>query len=76
MIYQVNLDTLVPKDNYYRLIGKEIDFGFLYNATKQYYGTEGQESIDPEEIKQKAAAGEQPVFDTVRKLIAGLESED
>ena len=31
---------------------------------------------DVEEIKQKMAAVEQPVFDTVRKLIAGLESED
>ena len=47
LMYQVNLDDLVPKENYYRLIGKEIDFSFLYKATKQYYGTEGQESIDP-----------------------------
>ena len=47
MMYQVNLDDLVPKDNYYRLIGKEIDFSFLYKATKKYYGKEGQESIDP-----------------------------
>ena len=31
---------------------------------------------DVEEIKHKVAAGEQPVFDTVDELIAGLESED
>ena len=45
MIYQVNLDDLVSKDNY-RLIAREIDFNFLYKATEKYYGTEGQESID------------------------------
>ena len=47
MMYQVQINDLVPKDNYYRLINKELDFNFLYEATKQYYGTEGQESIDP-----------------------------
>ena len=29
MMYQVNLDDLVPKDNYYWLISKEINFSFL-----------------------------------------------
>ena len=47
MMYQVQINDLVPKDNYYRLINKELDFNFLYEATKEYYGTEGQESIDP-----------------------------
>ena len=47
ILYNVNLNDLVPKDNYYRLINREIDFKFLYEATKKYYGKEGQESIDP-----------------------------
>lgn len=47
MLYQVHIDDLVPKDNYYRLLDKELDLRFLYSATAKYYGSEGQESIDP-----------------------------
>lgn len=47
LFYQTSLDTLVPKDNYYRLLEKNLDFHFLYQQTKSYYGREGQESIDP-----------------------------
>ena len=43
----VNLDQLVPKDNFYRVLNDAIDFHFLRKATQDYYGTEGQESIDP-----------------------------
>jgi transposase len=47
MMYQVNLNDLVPEDNFYRLIVRELDLKFLYKATEKYYGVEGQESIDP-----------------------------
>jgi transposase len=47
MLYQVTLHDLVPADNYYRQLDKTLDLHFLYTATKQYYGSEGQESIDP-----------------------------
>ena len=47
MLYQVNLDTLVPADNFYRKLAQTLDLHFLYKATARYYGTEGQESIDP-----------------------------
>lgn len=47
MLYQVTLHDLVPADNYYRQLDKTLDLHFLYAATKQYYGSEGQESIDP-----------------------------
>lgn len=47
MLYQVHIDDLVPKDNFYRKLNAELDLRFLYNATKKYYGTEGQESVDP-----------------------------
>jgi transposase len=47
MLYQVHLGNLVPQDNFYRLLDKALDLRFLYKATEQYYGTEGQESIDP-----------------------------
>ncbi len=47
MMYQVNIDMLVPADNFYRKLAHTLDLSFLYKATAQYYGTEGQESIDP-----------------------------
>jgi transposase len=47
VMYQVHIDDLVPKENFFRKLDKELDLSFLYNETKQYYGTEGQESIDP-----------------------------
>jgi len=47
MIYQVNLDTLVPQDHFYRKLDKALDLHFLYKETAGYYGVEGQESIDP-----------------------------
>ena len=47
MMYQVSLDTLVPGDNFYRLLDRNLDLTFIYRETASYYGTEGQESIDP-----------------------------
>ena len=47
LYYQVSLQDMVPADNFYRKLSKEIDFQFLYQATSSYYGREGQESIDP-----------------------------
>jgi len=47
MLYQVHIDDLVPKDNFYRILNKELNLGYLYQATQHYYGDEGQESIDP-----------------------------
>ena len=35
------------KEYIYRLLGRELDLHFLNKATEQYYGDEGQESIDP-----------------------------
>jgi transposase len=47
MMYQVNIDMLVPADNFYRKLAKTLDLHFLCKATAKYYGSEGQESIDP-----------------------------
>jgi transposase len=41
------LSDRVPKENFYRQVKEQIDFQFLYKATEQYYGDEGQKSIDP-----------------------------
>lgn len=47
MMYQVNIDSLVPADNFYRKLSQTLDLNFLYKATARYYGSEGHESIDP-----------------------------
>jgi len=47
MLYQVSLDTLVAKDNFYRQLNRNLDLSFIYKETASYYGSEGQESIDP-----------------------------
>lgn len=41
------LSDRVPQDNFYRRLKAVLDFQWLYNATRSYYGTEGQQSIDP-----------------------------
>ena len=47
LFYSLSLDSLVPQDDFYRKVNQVIDLRFLYKATETYYGTEGQESIDP-----------------------------
>lgn len=41
------LSDRVPPDNFYRKLKQTLDLRFLYKITAPYYGTEGQESIDP-----------------------------
>lgn len=41
------LSDHVPADNFYRRLKDVLDLQWLYGATKKYYGTEGQQSIDP-----------------------------
>jgi transposase len=45
--YSVNLQELVPENNFYRRLLSALDLHWLYKETTEYYGTEGQESIDP-----------------------------
>ena len=47
MFYNVKLQDLVPKNNFYRRLLSCMDFEWIYNQTASYYGSEGQESIDP-----------------------------
>lgn len=41
------LSDRVPADNFYRRLQETLDLRFLYKTTAPYYGSEGQESIDP-----------------------------
>jgi len=44
---QFQLSDRVPAENFYRRLREVLDLRWLYMATKKYYGTEGQQSIDP-----------------------------
>ena len=41
------LSQRVPDDNFYRRLKHLLNLQWLYAETKKYYGTEGQQSIDP-----------------------------
>ena len=41
------LSQRVPEDNFYRRLKDLLNLQWLYKETKKYYGTEGQQSIDP-----------------------------
>ncbi len=41
------LSERVPEDNFYRRLKETLNLQWVYVATKKYYGTEGQQSIEP-----------------------------
>lgn len=69
LMYQLHLDNLVPKDNYYRQLDQVLDLEFLYKATSVYYGDEGQESIDPVVFIKMCLVGYLNNINSDRKLI-------
>ncbi len=69
MMYQVNIDVLVPNDNFYRKLSHTLDLSFLYKATAKYYGSEGQESIDPVVFFKICLVGYLNNINSDRKLI-------
>lgn len=69
MMYQVYLNKLVPKDNFYRKLDEVLDLNFLYRETAHYYGSEGQESIDPVVFFKICLVGYLNNINSDRKLI-------
>lgn len=47
LFYHIGLEQLVPQDNFYRKLNRSLNLHYLYKATAHYYGSEGNESIDP-----------------------------
>ncbi|MDB5274963.1 MAG: transposase [Chitinophagaceae bacterium] len=66
------LSDQVPVDNLYRRLNEFIDFSFLYKATAQYYGTEGQKSIDPVVFMKLMLAGYLENLSSDRRIINTL----
>lgn len=63
------LSERVPADNFYRILKQELDLSFLYKATKAYYGTEGQKSIDPVVFMKLILIGYFENLNSDRKII-------
>ena len=57
LFIKFQLSDHVPADNLYRRLNEIIDFRFLYDSTAQYYGKEGQKSIDPVVFMKLILAG-------------------
>ncbi|QEK50893.1 IS1182 family transposase [Pedobacter aquae] len=70
IIYQVNINDLVPADNFYRKLEQTLDLNFLYKETLSYYGKEGQESIDPLVFFKICLVGYLNNINSDRQLIA------
>ena len=68
-MYQVHLDRLVAQDNFYRKLDQVLDMSFLYKETAPYYGTEGQESIDPVVFFKMCLVGYLNNINSDRRLI-------
>jgi transposase len=69
LMYQVHLDELVSKYNFYRQLDATLDLHFLYDSTAFYYGDEGQESIDPVVFFKICLVGYLNNINSDRKLI-------
>jgi transposase len=69
LMYHISLEDLVPENNFYRLVNKELDLKFLYKSTEKYYGSEGQESIDPVVFFKICLVGYLNNINSDRKLI-------
>lgn len=64
------LSDRVPVENIYRRLKSELDLSFLKSATKKYYGSEGQKSIDPEVFFKLILVGYLENLNSDRKIIA------
>jgi transposase len=47
LFFSFQLSQRVPVNNFYRRLKDSLDLRFLSHQSTQYYGTEGQQSIDP-----------------------------
>ena len=63
------LSDRVPQENFYRRLKKELDLSFLRSLTKEYYGEEGQKSIDPVVFFKLVLVGYLENLNSDRKII-------
>ena len=63
------LSERVPKNNFYRRLKEVIDLNFLYELTAPYYGSSGQQSIDPVVFFKMSLVGYMENIISDRKLV-------
>ena len=63
------LSNHVPADNFYRRLKESLDVQWLYKSTKNYYGREGQQSIDPVVFFKLILVGYLENLNSDRKII-------
>lgn len=63
------LSGRVPEDNFYRRLKNTLDLSFISKQTKQYYGSEGQKSIDPEVFFKLMLVGYLENLNSDRRII-------
>jgi transposase len=64
------LSDYVPADNFYRRLKEQLDLRFIYTITADYYGTEGQKSIDPVVFMKLMLVGYLENLNSDRRIIA------
>jgi transposase len=67
------LSERVPKDNFYRRLQETLDLSYLRKLTAQYYGTEGQKSIDTEVFFKFMLIGYLENIHSDRKIIENAQ---
>lgn len=64
------LSDHIPADNFYRRLKEQLDLRFIYKLTAEYYGTEGQKSIDPAVFMKLILVGYLENLNSDRRIIA------
>ena len=64
------LSDHVPEENFYRRLKEIIDFSFLYGKTSEYYGKEGQKSVDPVVFMKLILVGYLENLNSDRRIIS------
>ena len=64
------LSDHIPVDNFYRRLKEQLDLSFIYPLTAEYYGTEGQKSIDPVVFIKLILVGYLENLNSDRRIIA------
>src|SRR5688572_27100919 len=66
------LSNRVPEANIYRRLKDALDLQWLYKTTGKYYGTEGQQSIDPVVFFKLILIGYLENLQSDRKIICAV----
>ena len=67
--YNIDLDSLVPKDHFLKRLNRLLSFDFVRSITKDYYSHTGKPSIDPVVLVKMLFIGYMFDIRSERKLI-------